>query len=148
MLVFGEVIDKSGAVYPADIRSVLKTMPRNSTKRKATPSMPPTKSKASFLPGSMPSGVTLRRQVRVRQHRLLSFPSRPSLAHLHRHHGRGQGAMGFEEKHHPEVAPSQFEINYSYGEAVVAADQIELDKLICRQVATRMGFSFPFRPSR
>ena len=28
-----------------------------------------------------------------------------------------QRAMGFEnEKDHPEVAPSQFEINYSYGE--------------------------------
>ena len=38
--------------------------------------------------------------------------------------------MGFEnEKDHPEVAPSQFEINYSYGEVVAAADQIQLYKL-------------------
>jgi glutamine synthetase len=29
-----------------------------------------------------------------------------------------QRAMGFEnEKDHPEVAPSQFEINYGYGES-------------------------------
>ena len=48
-----------------------------------------------------------------------------------------QRAMGFQnEKDHPEVAPSQFEINYSYGEVVAAADQIQLYKLICRQVAT------------
>ena len=51
-----------------------------------------------------------------------------------------QRAMGFEnEKDHPEVAPSQFEINYGYGEVVQAADQIQLYKLICRQVATKHG---------
>ena len=50
--------------------------------------------------------------------------------------------MGFEnEKDHPEVAPSQFEINYGYGEVVAAADQIQLYKLICRQVATKMGMT-------
>ena len=53
-----------------------------------------------------------------------------------------QRAMGFEnEKDHPEVAPSQFEINYGYGEVVAAADQIQLYKLICRQVATSMGMT-------
>ena len=53
-----------------------------------------------------------------------------------------QRAMGFQnEKDHPEVAPSQFEINYGYGEVVAAADQIQLYKLICRQVATRMGLT-------
>ncbi len=55
--------------------------------------------------------------------------------------------MGFEnEKDHPEVAPSQFEINYSYGDAVAAADQIQLYKLICRQVATQMGMTASFLP--
>ena len=58
-----------------------------------------------------------------------------------------QRAMGFEnEKDHPEVAPSQFEINYSYGEVVAAADQIQLYKLICRQVATQMGMTASFLP--
>ena len=58
-----------------------------------------------------------------------------------------QRAMGFEnEKDHPEVAPSQFEINYGYGEVVQAADQIQLYKLICRQVATRMGLTASFLP--
>jgi glutamine synthetase len=55
--------------------------------------------------------------------------------------------MGFEnEKDHPEVAPSQFEINYSYGEVVAAADQIQLYKLICRQVATNLGMTASFLP--
>ena len=58
-----------------------------------------------------------------------------------------QRAMGFEnEKDHPEVAPSQFEINYGYSEVVAAADQIQLYKLICRQVATRMGLTASFLP--
>ena len=53
-----------------------------------------------------------------------------------------QRAMGFQnEKDHPEVAPSQFEINYGYAEAVAAADQIQLYKLICRQVARNMGLT-------
>ena len=58
-----------------------------------------------------------------------------------------QRAMGFQnEKDHPEVAPSQFEINYTYGEVVAAADQIQLYKLICRQVATQMGMTASFLP--
>ena len=56
-------------------------------------------------------------------------------------------AMGFQnEKDHPEVAPSQFEINYGYSEVVAAADQIQIYKLICRQVATRMGLTACFLP--
>ena len=58
-----------------------------------------------------------------------------------------QRAMGFEnEKDHPEVAPSQFEVNYGYGEVVQAADQIQLYKLICREVATKMGMTASFLP--
>jgi glutamine synthetase len=58
-----------------------------------------------------------------------------------------QRSMGFQnEKDHPEVAPSQFEINYGYGEVVQAADQIQLYKLICRQVATNLGFTACFLP--
>jgi glutamine synthetase len=63
------------------------------------------------------------------------------------HTAEVQRAMGFEnEKDHPEVAPSQFEINYSYGEVVQAADQIQLYKLICRQVANKMGLTASFLP--
>jgi glutamine synthetase len=55
--------------------------------------------------------------------------------------------MGFQnEKDHPEVAPSQFEINYGYAEVVAAADQIQLYKLLCRQIADNMGFTASFLP--
>ncbi len=58
-----------------------------------------------------------------------------------------QRAMGFKnEKDHPEVAPSQFEINYSYTDIVRAADQIQLYKLVCRQVAAKMGMTATFLP--
>ncbi len=56
-------------------------------------------------------------------------------------------AMGFKnEKDHPEVAPSQFEINYSYTDAVRAADQVLLYKLTCRQIANSMGMTASFLP--
>jgi glutamine synthetase len=58
-----------------------------------------------------------------------------------------QRAMGFiNEKDHPEVAPSQFEMNFSYAEALIAADQIQLYKLICRQVAQKLGMTASFLP--
>ncbi len=58
-----------------------------------------------------------------------------------------QRAMGFKnEKDHPEVAPSQFEMNFSYAEVVRAADNIQLYKLICRQVARNMGMTATFLP--
>lgn len=58
-----------------------------------------------------------------------------------------QRAMGFKnEKDHPEVAPSQFELNFSYTNALRAADQIQLYKLVCRQVANNMGMTATFLP--
>src|SRR6185295_9447917 len=58
-----------------------------------------------------------------------------------------QRAMGFQnEKDHPEVAPSQFEMNFSYAEVSIAADQVQLYKLLARQVAARMGMSASFLP--
>jgi len=58
-----------------------------------------------------------------------------------------QRAMGFEnEKDHPEVAPAQFELNYSYTDALIAADQIQIYKLVCRQIARNMGMTASFLP--
>ncbi|MCL4363836.1 glutamine synthetase family protein [Patescibacteria group bacterium] len=58
-----------------------------------------------------------------------------------------QRAMGFEnEKDHPEVAPSQFELNYSYSEVVNAADQIQIYKLTARQIAANLGMTACFLP--
>jgi len=58
-----------------------------------------------------------------------------------------QRALGFKnEKDHPEVAPSQFEINFSYTDVVRACDQVQLYKLTCRQIANRLGMTATFLP--
>lgn len=58
-----------------------------------------------------------------------------------------QRALGFaNEKDHPEVAPAQFEMNYSYTEVTIAADQILLYKLLSRQVAMAMDMTACFLP--
>jgi glutamine synthetase len=58
-----------------------------------------------------------------------------------------QRAMGFKnEKDHPEVAPSQFEMNFSYTDVVRACDQVQLYKLVARQVAGRLGLTASFLP--
>ena len=54
---------------------------------------------------------------------------------------------GFEnEKDHPEVAPSQFEMNWKYTDALIAADQIQLYKVICRRMARNNGYTASFLP--
>ncbi len=58
-----------------------------------------------------------------------------------------QRALGFKnEKDHPEVAPSQFEMNFSYSDVLRAADNIQLYKLVCRQVANNLGMTATFLP--
>jgi glutamine synthetase len=58
-----------------------------------------------------------------------------------------QRSMGFRnEKDHPEVAPSQFEMNFAYSEVIRAADNIQLYKLVCRQVARNLGMTATFLP--
>lgn len=56
-------------------------------------------------------------------------------------------ALAFEnEKDHPEVAPSQFEINYKYAEMVQTSDQIQLYKVVARQIAKTFGLTASFLP--
>jgi glutamine synthetase len=58
-----------------------------------------------------------------------------------------QRAMGFaNEKDHAEVAPSQFELTYQYTDVVRASDQVQLYKLVSRQVAENMGMTASFLP--
>ncbi|MDX9723534.1 MAG: glutamine synthetase family protein [Myxococcota bacterium] len=75
-----------------------------------------------------------------------SLPVTPLKAFID-HFAEAQRALGFEnEKDHPEVAPSQFELNYAPAPAVIAADQVQLYKLLARQIATSMGFTASFLP--
>jgi glutamine synthetase len=149
MLVFGEVIDKNGEPYTADIRSVLKLFATEMHKKKGY-----TLNAANEIEGFLFQGPEAERCYHETgkfeyvntggyYHSLPGDPLRTFIDTT----AEVQRAMGFQnEKDHPEVAPSQFEINYGYGEVVAAADQIQLYKLICRQVARNMGLTASFLP--
>lgn len=149
VLVFGEVIDKGGAPYSADIRGLLKQF---SNKLHAEHGY--TLNAANEIEGFLFDGADAERCFHETgefkyvntggyYHSLPGDPLRTFIDTA----AEVQRAMGFEnEKDHPEVAPSQFEINYSYGEVVAAADQIQIYKLICRQLATQMGMTASFLP--
>jgi glutamine synthetase len=149
VLVFGEVIDKDGTPYNADIRGVLHAYASHVYREYNY-----TLNAANEIEGFLFQGPDAER----RYYQTLKFeyvnqggyyhslPGDPLRLFIDRT-AEVQRAMGFQnEKDHPEVAPSQFEINYGYGEVVAAADQIQLYKLICRQVATRMGLTASFLP--
>src|SRR5882757_344561 len=149
VLVFGEVIDKNGETYAGDLRGVLKKFAQEMFTTHGY-----TLNAANEIEGFLFEGIDAERIF----HETGSFEYVNKGGYYHSLPGdplrefidtaaEVQRAMGFEnEKDHPEVAPSQFEINYSYGEAVGAADQIQLYKLICRQVATQMGMTASFLP--
>ena len=149
VLVFGEVIDKDGSAYSADIRGRLKAFAGEMYKNEEY-----TLNAANEIEGFLFQGSDAERRYNETgkfdyvntggyYHSLPGDPLRTFIDTT----AEVQRAMGFQnEKDHPEVAPSQFEINYGYGEVVQAADQIQLYKLICRQVATRMGLTACFLP--
>jgi glutamine synthetase len=149
VLVFGEVIDKNGSGYTADMRGVLKSYANGLHQKHGY-----TLNAANEIEGFLFAGLDAERRFPEigrfdyvntggYYHSLPGDPLRTFIDTA----AEVQRAMGFEnEKDHPEVAPSQFEINYGYGEVVAAADQIQLYKLICRQVATRMGMTASFLP--
>ena len=148
-LIFGQVIDKDGKPYSADVRGVLHAFADRMYEQNKY-----TLNAANEIEGFLFKGPDAER----RFHETGDFEYVNTGGYYHSLPGDPlrqfidttadvQRAMGFEnEKDHPEVAPSQFEINYSYADVVTAADQIQLYKLICRQVATKMGFTASFLP--
>src|ERR1700759_4911646 len=149
VLVFGEVIDKDGSPYSADIRGVLKAYAEQQYKDEGY-----TLNAANEIEGFLFHGADAEQRYHETQkfeyvntggyyHSLPGDPLRTFIDTT----AEVQRSMGFQnEKDHPEVAPSQFEINYSYGDVVAAADQIQIYKLICRQLATRRGLTACFLP--
>ena len=149
VLVFGEVIDKNGEHYSGDLRGVLKNFAKEQFEKNGY-----SLNAANEIEGFLFEGIDAERRFHETgefeyvnkggyYHSLPGDPLREFIDTT----AEVQRAMGFEnEKDHPEVAPSQFEINYTYGDVVTAADQIQLYKLICRQVATQMGMTSSFLP--
>jgi glutamine synthetase len=149
VLVFGDVLNRDGSPFAADIRGALKKLSND-----AHASHGYTLNAANEIEGFLFDGIDAEQRFHETEHfeyvntggYYHSLPGDPLRTFIDRV-AEVQRAMGFEnEKDHPEVAPSQFEINYNYGEVVAAADQIALYKLICRQVATSMGMTASFLP--
>jgi glutamine synthetase len=149
VLVFGEVLEREGGLYPADMRSVLKDYSAKQNQANGY----------TFNISNEIEGFVFRgrhaeqRYVETGEFEFVStggyyhsLPGDPLRTFIDRA-AEVQRAMGFaNEKDHPEVAPSQFEMNYSYAEAVVATDQVQLYKLIARQVAQQMDLTASFLP--
>ena len=149
VLVFGNVIDKDGTAYGGDMRGVLKAYADKLHHDKKW-----TLNAANEIEGFLFAGRDAERKFHETgkfefinsggyYHVLPLDPLRQFIDTA----AEVQRAMGFQnEKDHPEVAPSQFEINYSYAEVVTAADQIQLYKLLCRQIANNIGCTASFLP--
>ena len=149
VLVFGNVIDKDGTIYSGDLRGVLKAYSEEQFKKNGY-----TLNAATEIEGFLFAGKDAERTYHQTgkfefisaggyYHSLPLDPLRQFIDTS----AEVQRAMGFQnEKDHPEVAPSQYEINYSYSEVVAAADQIQLYKLLTRQIANNMGFTACYLP--
>jgi glutamine synthetase len=148
-LVFADVLEKDGTPYIADLRSQLKAFTDRKFAKDST-----VFNAAMEIEGFLFKG----RDAERHYHETGAFELISTGGYYHSLPGDAlrlfidsaaevQRAMGFEnEKDHPEVAPSQFEMNYSYSEVNIAADQVLLYKLLCRQVAARMDLTASFLP--
>ena len=124
VLVFGDVIEKEGGAYAADIRGILKGYAESLYEKEGY-----TLNAANEIEGFLFKGVDAEKlypetgkfeyvNTGGYYHSLPGDPLRGFIDTT----AEVQRAMGFQnEKDHPEVAPSQFEINYGYGEVVAAA---------------------------
>jgi glutamine synthetase len=149
VLVFSEVLERDGTPYHSDMRGLLKRITEQMYAKDGTVCHA-----APEIEGFLFKG----RDAERHYHETGQFEFISTGGYYHSLPGdalrsfidkaaEAQRAMGFQnEKDHPEVAPSQFEMNFSYSEALIAADQIQLYKLLCRQVAAQMGLTASFLP--
>jgi len=148
VLAFGEVCDQDGKPYNADLRARLKAFAADLRRKDMVAHV------ANEIEGFLFKG----RDAERRYHETGRFEFVSTGGYYHSLPGdtlrrfidtaaEVQRALGFgNEKDHPEVAPSQFEMNYGYTEATVAADHVQLYKLIARQVAAQMDLTASFLP--
>ena len=148
VMIFGLVRGVDGNPYPGDIRSALKTYSADLYRRGLVPNV------AFEVEGFLFKGIdaeqTFEADVGFQYvsdggyfHTLPNTPLKQFIDHF----AEAQRALGFEnEKDHPEVAPSQFELNYRCAEALTACAQVQLYKLLARQIAAMNGLTACFLP--
>jgi len=149
VLLFSEVMGRDGAPYASDIRAQLKRWGENLWAKSGTVCHV-----APEIEGFLFKGRDAERH--YNESRKFEYVS--TGGYYHSLPGDAlrtfidtaaevQRAMGFQnEKDHPEVAPSQFEMNFSYADALITADQVQLYKLLCRQVAAKLDCTASFLP--
>jgi glutamine synthetase len=149
VLVFAEVRGRDGGLYASDMRGRLKQLGRELLERDGLVCQI-----APEIEGFLFQGPDAERHY----HETGAFEYVSTGGYYHSLPGdrlrtfidtaaEVQRAMGFgNEKDHPEVAPSQFEMNFTHAEMLVTADQVQLYKLLCRQVARSMGCTASFLP--
>ena len=149
VLMFADVCSRDGAIYPADMRARLKEYLAQVKKKSGL-----TLFAANEIEGFLFKGRDAERNYHETDKFEFistggyynSLPTDPLRQFIDRA-AETQRAMGFvNEKDHPEVAPSQFEMNYSYTEMLISADQVQLYKLLCRQVAHNLDMTASFLP--
>ncbi|MCH8913081.1 MAG: glutamine synthetase [Planctomycetes bacterium] len=149
VIVFADVRDRDGSPYLADFRSKLKDYCDELHRNRQT-----TVFAAAEIEGFLFEGPEAERKYyETGKFDFISsggyfhsLPQDPLRRFIDRT-AEAQRAMGFgNEKDHPEVAPSQFELNFEYSEALITADTMQLYKLTCRQVAQQLGFTASFLP--
>ena len=148
VMVFGLIKDKDGKFYSSDMRGLLKDYTEQLAKKGMTANV------AVEVEGFLFDGINAEQNYNSRTgYKLVSsggyyhsLPNDPLKLFIDKL-AEAQRALGFEnEKDHPEVAPSQFELNYSYADALLAADMVQLYKLTARQIAANMGLTASFLP--
>lgn len=149
VLIMGDILDRDGRPYEMDSRGLLKAYAE-----KLKTKFDYTVYAANEIEGFLLKGEDVEKsfseksgfEIASRGGYYHSLPSDLLRIFIDRN-AEAQRALGFEnEKDHPEVAPSQFELNYSYSDVVNAADQIQLYKLVSRQIAASMGMTACFLP--
>ncbi len=148
VIIFGLINDASGNTYDADMRGRLRNYLGELGKNGMTANI------SVELEGFVFKGLNAEQTYKSWVGFELvssggyfhSLPNDPLKLFIDRF-AEAQRALGFQnEKDHPEVAPSQFELNYAYTDPLVAADQVQLYKLIARQVAANAGLTASFLP--
>lgn len=149
VLVFGLIKDRDGSPYLSDMRGRLKAFCDDLYKTKGFET-----NVSVECEGFLFEGIDAEQRYTSREGFKLmsvggyynSLPKDPLKLFIDAL-AEAQRALGFEnEKDHPEVAPSQFELNYKYTNALISADQVQLYKLTARQIAANMGLTASFLP--
>lgn len=148
VVMFVDVLDRNRNPYISDFRGQLKQYAQMLKKKEGI-----TVFASAEVEGFIVDGIGAEQEYADKKFKLIStggyYHSLPldRLRQFIDKAAEAQRAMGFKnEKDHPEVAPSQFEMNFSYSDVLRACDNIQLYKLVCRQVANSMGMTASFLP--